>query len=75
MGVGSTAAHIELTVQIVKGDTVLDEFKTAADYSQGESGSINGVSLGGYSGSSRLGKAAEKLGEYAADYMQKRTKG
>jgi hypothetical protein len=74
MGIGSTASRIAVTVQLVKGSDVLDEITTEGSYSQGESMKIGGISTGGYSGSDRLGKAADRVGGYVADYLESRTK-
>ncbi len=72
-GIVSTAAHVAMTVQLLKGNEVLDEIVTAGEYSQNESIHVGGVATGGYSGSDRLGKAADKLGGYVASYLASRT--
>ena len=73
MGLTSTAAHIDMTVQLIKGGDVIDEISIAANASQGEGVSVMGVATSGYSGSDRLNQASEKLGEIVASYLESRT--
>lgn len=75
MGITSTAAEINMTVQLVKGGEVLDEIALSAEASQSEGVSIGGVATSGYSGSDRLHQAAEKLAGYVAAYLEERTSG
>jgi hypothetical protein len=75
LGLGSTAAHISMEVQLVRGGQVLDEIKVQAETTQGESGRVGNVPLGGYTGSERLRKTADKLGGYVASYLESRTGG
>ena len=73
LGLTSTAAHIEMTVQLLKDEEVLDEITVKAEASQGGGVSIGGISTSGYSGSDRLRQAADKLGNYVAAYLESRT--
>ncbi len=74
MGIGSTASNIEVSVELVKGSDVLDVIVTSGQYSQSEGVHVGGIATSGYSGSDRLGKAADKVGSYVADYLESRTK-
>ena len=73
LGLTSTAARIEMTVQLLKNGQVMDEILIAQETSQSEGVSIGGIATSGYTGSDRLGQTAEKLGEALADYLEERT--
>jgi hypothetical protein len=72
LGFTSSAARIEMTVQLFKDGKLADEIVLAGEASQSEGISIMGVDTSGYSGSDRLGQAAEKLGDAVADYVDER---
>ena len=75
MGITSTAARIEMTLQLMKDGQVADEVTMVGTASQDEGVKVFGVATSGYSGSDRLNQAAEKLGDYAATYFKDRTAG
>ncbi len=73
MGLTSTSARIEMTVELVKGDQALDEIELAAEANQREGVSIGGIPTSGYTAGSRLNQASEKLGDAVAAYVAERT--
>jgi hypothetical protein len=73
MGVTSTAARIDMTVQLVRGGKILDEITVSGESSQGDGVSIGGIATSGYSASDRLDTVAEKLGDAVASYIDERT--
>jgi hypothetical protein len=72
LGITSSAARIEMTVQLLRNGQVLDEVAFEAEATQDEGFKVMGVDTDGYSGSARLEQAAKRLAGYVADYIEDR---
>ncbi len=74
-GLMSSTSELHVTVQLLEGETLLDEVQFRAEADQSDAPSINGIPLGGYSQEQRLETCAEKIGDNLAEYLEKRTRG
>ncbi len=64
---------LNMTVQIVKGEEVVDEIQFAWVMTKQSGFSVGGIPMSGYAGKDRLGSVADEIAEEVAGYIDGRT--